>query len=551
VRSTLVAAAAAVALAAWPCAGARAEAGSLEAEVTRFLEAWRDAWVSLDLPAYLALHARDLVSGDRDRQAFVAHKARVFARRERVEVHLGNLDVAEVTVAAERLVRARFLQDYRSPSLSDVGRKELLLRRVPGGRGFEIVRETWQASAERIARSLGRAAPAVSPAAGARPAAEDWGWQPRVGAYEPPVEEPLLPEQPVDDLLRFEPRLDELPSLPPPIAGLPGDVGGRRVIEEIVARINGRVLTRSMFLERLQAYQDQLLRDDPPDLEERLQVIVKETLETTIDRWLILEEARERQADIEAFWREWLSQKRREIGAKDVAELERMFGEQGLSLEQLKALVIEQDVPNYYIKSEVSDRIDVSEPALAAYHEQHADRYRRERALALRQILVPVPAGGDPARAMAVAEQVLAELRAGGDWCDLHARYGVAGSPCGEVGEVALGDLIPELRPVAEGLPLGATSKPVRSPAGVHLVQVTARSGGEALALDEVRQRVRDDMFQEAFDERLEKLLQDLRARAQLEINPRYDAAASPEAVGAAGPAAASRSGDAEKVVAR
>ena len=538
----LLVGAAALALGAAPCGAPRAlepagAAAGAPADVLALLEAWRSAWERQDLGAYLAFYAPDATSAGRSFDAHRAHKAALFARGEPISIALGDVEV-DAAPPSPATVTVRFDQDYRSPSLSDFGRKELRLRSTPAG--LRIVSETWRAAPSgRIETPLASTrhhapdappvtTPRAAPPAG-KPTADD-ELEPLVGeGYVPPPDAQPPSQAPVDDLLDLEPLQPSSPaSTRGFLPGIPIAENGREVIEEIVARVNGRILTRSMFLDRVDLHHQRLLLEDPPDLAERIASLVHDTLETTIERWLLLQEAKDRQADIEAFWRDWLVQTRKQVGAEDMKDLEDLLREQGTTLAALKEQVVESEVPNLFIHREILERIDLSDERLKEHYAENPAAYQVPARVTLRQVLVPVTPGESPDRAEAVARQALARLQAGEDWCDVHAIHG-QGPRCGDVGTVALSDLLPELRDAARGLPIDAVSKTIRSSVGVHVVQVTSREEPRLLPFEEVKDRVREDLFNRARDERLAELLDDLRRRGEIEVNPRYAKAAALE----------------------
>lgn len=509
------------ALAVLPAAASRAaDASPVEAaEVRAFLGQWIAAWRAQDIEAYLALYAADARIDSRDRAQFEQHKRGVFARGERPRIDIGDIVIERDDSTGVRMLRARFDQSYASPTLTDFGEKELLLR--PVGDGILIAVETWKPSSGRIDVPLGQE-PLVVPAPPGEPVPSETG------------ESPLLPD---DETLAPQPLLPPPPAALMGVPGIPPELleNGRRVIEEIVARINGRVLTRSMFLDRVAWYQETLLAEDPPDLEERLKTLAAETLDATIDRWVLLQEAEQHGADIESVWRDWVAAFRRQVGAKDMAELDALLAEQGTTVEKLREQVTETEIPNLYLQQEISGRLTFSESELKEHFEKNRERYQPPAKVTFRQILVPVGEGADPARAESVAKHVIEELAAGRDWCDVNAVYGQQGTGCGELEDIAVTDLLPELREALGGLPLGAVSKPIRSPQGFHVIRVTNRVGAEPVTFEQAREAVLRDLRSGVFDAELQRLVADLRGSAEIEINPRYKLPEEPAAKGSLG----------------
>lgn len=517
-------------------AAAMSAAAAERSAVLNFVRDWARAWESQDAERYLELYAADARVGRRDRAQHAAHKRALFARDEPIEVRVGDVEVLEEDAGT---VRVRFLQDYRSPSLSDFGRKELLLREEDGR--WRILRETWQAVDGSIRRPLaeqlaaareaeaappGEAAPAPAPEpvverAGAEAPEPDAteGLEPLLGeGYAPPLEAAAAPE-PESDLLALEPLMGETPGFLQPVdfPGLPGDIEDRTLVEEVVARVNGRVLTRSDFVERLEGRHLQLMLEQPAGLDGRLRGLVADTLALIVERWLLVQEAEINRAEVEAFWRQSLQRMRQDVGAKDLDEFSRLLQAEGMTLTTLR----EQVIANEVVQLKVTSEIDRSEERLREYHEANGSRYAEPARVSLRQILLPVDQPSDLPRAEAAAEEALAQLAAGRDWCRVHEVYGQGGG-CGDIGTLALDDLQPGLREAAAGLPVGAVSKPLRSSAGLHLLQVQGRSETTVPPFEEVRQRVEADVLEEAFGRRLEDYLEELKATAVIEINPRY-----------------------------
>jgi hypothetical protein len=129
-----------------------------EARALDLLRRWRDAWQGRALDDYLALYAPDARVGSRALPAHAEHERRLFAREGSVEVRVGDVSTAWVVrdlgSGEERLLRVGFLQEYRSPWLSDFGRKQMLLRPAEGPPGFSIVRESWEVADGSIAVTL-------------------------------------------------------------------------------------------------------------------------------------------------------------------------------------------------------------------------------------------------------------------------------------------------------------------------------------------------------------------------------------------------------------
>lgn len=109
------------------------------AAVTAFVEAWRKAWESGDLDAYMAFYAPDAVQGDEHgREAIRVEKAGLWDGKAPRSVRLRDI---RVTPRQEGFVVSA-VQDYEDKTGGrDHGRKTLVV--VPSGKGFTITDEQW------------------------------------------------------------------------------------------------------------------------------------------------------------------------------------------------------------------------------------------------------------------------------------------------------------------------------------------------------------------------------------------------------------------------
>ncbi len=105
----------------------------------RTLEDWRSRWNALDTEAYLAFYAEDFSNGRMNREQFAAHKRRVNAHKNFVQVEISQLSVFDYPDEQDlRLVE--FRQDYRSDTYKEVSLKQQFWRRDADGQ-WRIVQE--------------------------------------------------------------------------------------------------------------------------------------------------------------------------------------------------------------------------------------------------------------------------------------------------------------------------------------------------------------------------------------------------------------------------
>ncbi|HEY0879367.1 MAG TPA: peptidylprolyl isomerase [Zeimonas sp.] len=117
-----------------------------------------------------------------------------------------------------------------------------------------------------------------------------------------------------------------------------------------------------------------------------------------------------------------------------------------------------------------------------------------------------------------------------GDFAELARQYSVDGSAGrgGDLGWIYPGDTVPEFERAMNALAPGQLSDPVRTPFGVHLIQVVERRTDES-SPDRLRQQARQALRERRIDENYEDWLRQLRDRTYVEYKlDRYAMAAQP-----------------------
>ncbi|OCL83600.1 L,D-transpeptidase Cds6 family protein [Arcobacter porcinus] len=102
---------------------------------------WKDAWKDSDLETYLSFYSKDFKRIDKtDFEFFSAQKRNVFAKKEDKIIKLFNFDISPYPNSlGKNLYRAVMDEEYYSPAVKYVGKKELYLEVINGK--IEILNE--------------------------------------------------------------------------------------------------------------------------------------------------------------------------------------------------------------------------------------------------------------------------------------------------------------------------------------------------------------------------------------------------------------------------
>jgi peptidyl-prolyl cis-trans isomerase D len=149
-----------------------------------------------------------------------------------------------------------------------------------------------------------------------------------------------------------------------------------------------------------------------------------------------------------------------------------------------------------------------TDPDLQTYYDQHREEFRVPDQVKVAHILIktPLPAPGAKedekaiADARAKAEDVLKQVKAGGDFAKLAEKYsddpGSAKSG-GELGWIGRGRTVPEFEKAAFSLAKGQTSDLVKSSYGFHIIRVEDKQEAHLKTLAEVKSEIEEKVKRE------------------------------------------------------
>jgi peptidyl-prolyl cis-trans isomerase D len=138
---------------------------------------------------------------------------------------------------------------------------------------------------------------------------------------------------------------------------------------------------------------------------------------------------------------------------------------------------------------------------LKSYYDQHSGEFRTPEQVNVRHILIKSPLPGpdgkvDPKAmdaARAKAQDVLKQLKAGGNFAELAKKYSDdpgSAKNGGSLGFIGKGRTVPEFEKAAFSLPKGGTSDLVQSSYGFHIIHVDDKQDAHLKSIDEVKAQI-------------------------------------------------------------
>jgi len=144
-------------------------------------------------------------------------------------------------------------------------------------------------------------------------------------------------------------------------------------------------------------------------------------------------------------------------------------------------------------------KVAVTPDEVQRFYDQNVERYRTPEQVRASHILFKT-AGKDEATVRAQAEEVLKQVKSGGDFAALARKYSEdEGSKAsgGDLDYSPRGRMVPEFETAAFGMKPGETSDLVKSEFGFHIIRVTDHKPALTRPLDEVRPQIQEQLLAE------------------------------------------------------
>jgi len=323
---------------------------------------------------------------------------------------------------------------------------------------------------------------------------------------------------------------------PPPAAGAgatkaealdtpkPGDVRQRpiedadeSVTDRVIAVVNNDAITLGELQESIFSYRAENggQRTGPSDDDLR-----KEFLNRLIENRLQLQEAdREKVVVEEIELNEEFLDRIKRYGVKNEEEFEKLVRGQGVTVDSIKKRLRDGLKVQKLVRRKVTLRVSVTEAEISRYLEENRGKLETGLSYHARHILITPEGEGDSSweSARIKAEMLRTQLEDGADFVELakqHSRDATARDG-GDLGTLKRGELAPEIESELLTLRGGQISKPVRSPLGFHVFRLESK---ESLESASIRQQIRDILFRQQFDTRLEVWIKEIKQRAIIEV---------------------------------
>lgn len=320
--------------------------------------------------------------------------------------------------------------------------------------------------------------------------------------------------------------------------GLPIAFCADTVVQEIIARVNNQIITRSEYVRSQEDLRKEAQQQDPINADKLVAEKDKDVLRDLIDQQLLLEKGKDlgMTADTELIKK--LDQMRKEMNLESMEDLEKAAQAQGISFEDFKQNMRNQIITQQVIGREVGQRLVIDKSEEKKFYDEHQKDLNQAEQIKLSEILVSTEKKAKDSTdeqqleaAKTKADDLLDQIKKGARFEDVAKKNsdGPSASQGGDLGYFKRGTLAKELEDVTFAMKAGQVSDVIRTRQGYVILKVVEHHDAGVPPLSQIEAHVQDAVYMQKLQPALREYLTKLREQAFIDIRPGYvDTAASP-----------------------
>jgi parvulin-like peptidyl-prolyl isomerase len=295
------------------------------------------------------------------------------------------------------------------------------------------------------------------------------------------------------------------------------------ILEEIVAKVNNSMITRTQLQDRLAIYEQQLRsKYSGMELQAKTEAAADGLLRNMITETLLVQRA-EVLLDLDKVRKNLLDDFKKQQKIESDEELDRLLKEQNMTRAELLDTLMRLSIPHEIINYEVRRKISVSDKDIQAYYDAHRKDFVRPERVVFREIvLLYEEANKEEVRAR--AEAARRELDAGKDFGELAASISEVSSKerGGLVGPFTKGELRPEIESQVFALKPGDLAGPIESIRAFHIVRLETKEGEQVTPITDARDTITEKIRDSRFKQNLQVYLENLWKENYIYVYPKY-----------------------------
>ena len=299
---------------------------------------------------------------------------------------------------------------------------------------------------------------------------------------------------------------------------------GAAIIEEIAAKVNNRIVTKSEFEERGSFVLKQIYQQYSGEELDRELVDAQESMLANMITELLLIDRAESLLDLSKVRKNLVDDFRKQQNIGNEEDLDKLLKEQGMNRHDLEEQLVRLAVPQEIINYEVRRKISVSEAEIKKHYEDHQKDWETPPAVTFNEIVLFYEEVTKP-EVLARAQGIVREAKGGTDFGELVQRYSEAPSKesGGFLGPFPASDLHPAIAGAVFQLEAGEIGEPIDTGRSYQVIRLIGKTDRLVKSVEEAKDAIVRAVRETKFRPRYNQYIRKLWKENQVEVFPKYE----------------------------
>ena len=327
------------------------------------------------------------------------------------------------------------------------------------------------------------------------------------------------------------PEPEKKPETKKPAESKKAEIVATKTVEEIIARVNNEIITRSEFDKARGAAEEDARQEcqgkcSPEQLHTDIEDRQKNTLRDLIDQSLLVQRGKDMGVNVEPEVIKKLDQLRQQNKIDSMEDLEKAVTAQGSNWEDFKNNIRNGILTQRVISNEVGSHINIGKEEVAKYYNEHKAEFVRPEQVALREIEVSTEGKKDEElpELKKKAETALKRVKDGEDFGEIAKRFSDSSTAKqgGFLGVYKRGELSKQLEDMVFKMKKHELTDVMDTKQGYLVLQVLERYEAGEQPLNKVENEIMDHLYSERMEPAMRNYLKTLREQSYVVIKPGY-----------------------------
>lgn len=296
------------------------------------------------------------------------------------------------------------------------------------------------------------------------------------------------------------------------------NMAGAGTVDRILAKVNDEIITLSELNREMEPVRKEIMgKLSGAQQEKELKQVEEQILNNLIEAALIYQKAVELEYNAHAEEKvdDTIQDVMKSNNLKSTDELEDALAQEGRSLKTYKEYIERQIISQELVNDFINSRISLLTPEIERYYQNHQEDFTTPGEVTLSEIIL------DAATESSAAE-IARRVKEGESFATLAGQYskGTTAGKGGGIGTYIVDKLNPDTRSAIANVSEGEISSPQKSAEGLVIYRVDARKSVVVQPLDEVKDVIRNVLYQQKRMPEYDRFIAQLKEDAYIQIFP-------------------------------